>query len=174
MHNLLRFYNEFSSLASLAGEQIEAKTTASSLGLCNPSEGDIEITLKYLNGGKPKVKIGDGDLIMFFLHTPAGANFKCKRFYLAKIDIQSGMVINNERFTAKKIHLKKGSCIMINRDDLTKAMFYDCSCAIALDSRDKIVVRKCSADECNVYSSIFAMKHLKDSISESVRETFNW
>ena len=172
MHNLLRFYNEFSSLASLAGEQIEAKTTASSLGLNNFSDGDIEITLKYVNVKENSGKISDGDLIMFFLYMPS--SMPAKNFYLAKIDIPSGMSVYKERFTAKKIHLKKDSCIMIDRSDLSKAKFYDGSYAEALREGDKIVVRKCTEEEHRVYSNILAMKKLKDSIKASVDENFIW
>jgi len=168
MHNLLRFYNEFSSLASASGEPIEAKTLASSLGL-NINDMDVEITLRSIP--KPVNPICDGDLVLFFYYDKNNGGHAEEDFYLAKISIPSGAKISKSRFTAKKIHIKTGSCLKINREYPYCAEILD-NAITASAERKVIVVRKCNEEEMATYKNVFALKLLENSIKE--QKNFSW
>ena len=150
MHNLLRFYNEFSNLAFASGKLIEAKTTASSLGLTSVSNGDVEITLKYVpNKNDTKESIKDGDVVVAFIYNKILRKAN-EYFYLGNISIPSGRVINKSSFTTKIMHFRKGSVVLADRTTLNSSLGENID-KLACMPHNVIVVRKLTYPEVMDY-----------------------
>lgn len=141
MYNLTQFYNEFSDLASLVREPMEAKTKLP----CDFGEGEIEITLKFIPSS-----VRDGDPILFFRY-----NKKLDKaqswFYISTIKIPSGQVISKKTFTAKKIHIDPLMTLAVSREDgfKWKAKVKE---TMSCNDDEVFVVRKLRPEEIKEYN----------------------